>query len=177
MVERLAVNQNVVCSSHTWGVLLGLSRFERLTLRLSGVYSNQLSYKPKDIQNMPTIFQLYKTPRVKKLRPSKTPALQYCPQKKGVVVKVLTRTPRKPNSAIRKITRLRLVSTQKKTVAYIPGEGHNLQQYSTVLIRGGRVKDLPGVKYHLIRGVLDFAPLKSRKTSRSKYGVKKKNVV
>jgi small subunit ribosomal protein S12 len=124
---------------------------------------------------MPTIFQLYKKPRISKTRPSKTPALQQCPQKKGVVVKVLTRTPRKPNSAIRKITRLRLLSNRKRVVAYIPGEGHNLQQYSTVLIRGGRVKDLPGVKYHLIRGILDFAPLKTRKTARSKYGVKKKH--
>ena len=122
---------------------------------------------------MPTIYQLYKLPRINKNRPSKVPALQRSPHKKGVVIKVLTRTPRKPNSAIRKITRLRLFSNRRRIVAYIPGEGHNLQQYSTVLIRGGRVKDLPGVKYHLIRGVYDFAPLKTRKTARSKYGLKK----
>lgn len=122
---------------------------------------------------MPTVYQLYKIPRITKNRSSKVPALQECPHKKGVVIKVLTRTPRKPNSAIRKITRLRLLSTRKSVVAYIPGEGHSLQQYSTVLIRGGRVKDLPGVKYHLVRGVLDFTSLKNRKTARSKYGVKR----
>jgi small subunit ribosomal protein S12 len=123
---------------------------------------------------MPTINQLARIPRTNKKRQNKVPALQGCPQKKGVVIKVLTRTPRKPNSAIRKITRIRLLSNRKRVVAYIPGEGHTLQQYSTVLIRGGRVKDLPGVKYHLIRGVLDFVPLKNRKTARSKYGVKRK---
>lgn len=121
---------------------------------------------------MPTINQLTKNPRCGKTRSSTTPALRQCPQKKGIIVKVLTRTPRKPNSAIRKISRLRL-SNAKRVVAYIPGEGHNLQEYSTVLIRGGRVKDLPGVKYHLIRGVYDFLPLLKRKTARSKYGVKK----
>lgn len=121
---------------------------------------------------MPTISQLYRVPRIKIIKSLKMPALQKCPQKKGVVLKVLTRTPRKPNSAIRKITKVRLFSNRKQIVAYIPGEGHNLQQYSTILIRGGRVKDLPGVKYHLIRGVYDFEPLKTKKTSRSKYGVK-----
>jgi small subunit ribosomal protein S12 len=123
---------------------------------------------------MTTFYQLSRNPRVSKRRSSKVPALQKCPQKKGVVVKVLTRTPRKPNSAIRKIAKVRLLSNRKRVVAYIPGEGHNLQQYSTVLIRGGRVKDLPGVKYHLIRGILDFASLTGRKTARSKYGVKRK---
>jgi small subunit ribosomal protein S12 len=153
--------------------LLGLSRFERLTLRLSGVYSNQLSYKPQYSTNqMPTIQQLFSKPRFRKIKRIKIPALKQCPQKKGVVIKVLTRTPRKPNSATRKITRIRVISTRKQVVAYIPGEGHNLQQYSTILIRGGRVKDLPGVKYHLIRGVYDFEPLKLKKVSRSKYGVK-----
>merc|ERR1712032_428563 len=96
------------------------------------------------------------------------------PQKKGFCLKVFTRTPKKPNSAIRKLVRLRLTNNVKIN-AYVPGEGHNLQEYSTVLIRGGRVKDLPGIKYHLIRGQLDFAGLKIRKTSRSKYGVKKNN--
>lgn len=121
---------------------------------------------------MTTTQQLYRTPRIRKVKPFKIPALQQCPQKKGVVVKVLTRTPRKPNSAIRKITKVRLFSSRRQVVAYIPGEGHNLQQYSTILMRGGRVKDLPGVKYHLIRGVYDFEPLKTKKVSRSKYGVK-----
>jgi len=93
-------------------------------------------------------------------------------KKKGLCIKVFTRTPKKPNSAIRKLARLRL-SNNIKVNAYIPGEGHNLQDYSTVLIRGGRVKDLPGIKYHLVRGKYDFAGLKSRKTSRSKYGTKK----
>ena len=122
---------------------------------------------------MPTINQLCRPFRSGKKRNSKRPALQKCPQKKGIVVKVLTRTPKKPNSAIRKVTKLRLTN-QLRVISYIPGEGHNLQEYSTVLIRGGRVKDLPGVKYHLIRGVYDFQPLLKRKTSRSKFGVKKK---
>jgi len=121
---------------------------------------------------MPTINQLGKKIRGGKQRISTRPALQRCPQKKGIVVKVFTRTPKKPNSAIRKVCRIRL-SNKLRVVSYIPGQGHNLQEYSTVLIRGGRVKDLPGVKYHLIRGVYDFQPLKDRKSARSKYGVKK----
>lgn len=121
---------------------------------------------------MPTINQLCNNKRKKKFRLNKTPALMSCPQKKGLCIKVFTRTPKKPNSAIRKLARLRL-SNNIKVNAYIPGEGHNLQDYSTVLIRGGRVKDLPGIKYHLVRGKYDFAGLKSRKTSRSKYGTKK----
>jgi len=121
---------------------------------------------------MPTINQLCNNKRKKKIKQNKTPALTYCPQKKGLCIKVFTRTPKKPNSAIRKLARLRL-SNNIKVNAYIPGEGHNLQDYSTVLIRGGRVKDLPGIKYHLVRGKYDFAGLKSRKTARSKYGTKK----
>jgi small subunit ribosomal protein S12 len=120
---------------------------------------------------MPTINQYYKAPRSGKKRRSTRPALQKCPQKKGIVIKVLTRTPKKPNSAIRKVSRLRL-SNRLKVFSYIPGEGHNLQEYSTVLIRGGRVKDLPGIKYHLVRGVYDFIGLIKRKTQRSKFGVK-----
>ena len=123
---------------------------------------------------MPTIHQLNAPLRTGKTKQCKRPALKGCPQKKGVIIKVLTRTPKKPNSAIRKVSRLRL-SNRLKVIGYIPGEGHNLQEYSTVLLRGGRVKDLPGVKYHLVRGVYDFLPLKTRKTARSKYGVKKKN--
>jgi small subunit ribosomal protein S12 len=121
---------------------------------------------------MPTINQLCKTPRRFKLRRKKTPALQENPQKKGVCVKIFLRTPKKPNSALRKLARLRLTNG-KRVSAYIPGEGHNLQEYSTVLMRGGRVKDLPGIKYTLVRGKLDLSGLKSRKTSRSKYGAKK----
>ena len=121
---------------------------------------------------MPTYQQLIRKPRKAKNRSKRVPALQRCPQKKGVCIKIFLRTPKKPNSALRKLTRLRLTNN-KKIMAYIPGEGHNLQEYSTVLIRGGRVKDLPGIKYHLIRGKLDFNGLKERKTSRSKYGTKK----
>ena len=121
---------------------------------------------------MPTINQLCRTKRKIKKRLNKTPALGRCPQKKGICLKVFLRTPKKPNSALRKLVKLRLMSNKKIVTAYIPGEGHNLQDYSAVLIRGGRVKDLPGVKYHLIRGKLDFLGLKTRKTSRSKYGSK-----
>lgn len=121
---------------------------------------------------MPTINQLCKKKRLLKKRRQKTPALNTCPQKKGVCTKIFIRTPKKPNSALRKLARLRLTNG-KKISAYIPGEGHNLQEYSTVLIRGGRVKDLPGIKYHLVRGKLDFSGLKDRKTSRSKYGTKR----
>jgi small subunit ribosomal protein S12 len=119
-----------------------------------------------------TINQLCKKIRKKKKVLNRAPALEGCPQKKGVCLKVFTRTPKKPNSALRKVARLR-ISTKKKISAYIPGEGHTLQEYSTVLMRGGRVKDLPGIKYHLIRGKFDFLGLKNRKTSRSKYGTKK----
>lgn len=110
--------------------------------------------------------------RVKKQRKSKTPALMRNPQLRGVCVKVFTRTPKKPNSAIRKVAKLRL-SNKKIVESYIPGEGHTLQEYSVVLMRGGRVPDLPGVKYHCVRGKYDFKEVKNRKTSRSKYGVKK----
>jgi small subunit ribosomal protein S12 len=121
---------------------------------------------------MPTISQLLKSPRKPKPKRNKTPALEGCPQKKGVCLKVYIVTPKKPNSALRKVARLRL-SNNRRVTAYIPGEGHNLQQYSTVLMRGGRVKDLPGIKYHLVRGKYDFLGMKNRKVSRSKYGTKK----
>ena len=110
--------------------------------------------------------------RKRKKTINKTPALMKCPQRKGVCLKIVIRTPKKPNSALRKTAKLKL-SNSKKIVAYIPGEGHNLQQYSSVLMRGGRVKDLPGVKYHLIRGKYDFSGIKSRKTARSRYGTKR----
>ena len=121
---------------------------------------------------MPTINQLCRKKRSIKRRRNKVPALDMSPQKKGVCTKIFLRTPKKPNSALRKLATLRLTNG-KKVAAYIPGEGHNLQEYSTVLIRGGRVKDLPGIKYQLIRGKLDLLGIKNRKTSRSKYGAKK----
>lgn len=121
---------------------------------------------------MPTINQLCRIGRLSKLKRNKVPALQSSPQKKGICLKVFLRTPKKPNSALRKLARLKLTNG-KKITAYIPGEGHKLQEYSIVLIRGGRVKDLPGIKYHLVRGKLDFMGLKNRKTSRSKYGTKR----
>ena len=121
---------------------------------------------------MPTINQLIKKSRVKPVARNKVPALERQPLKRGVCIKVYTTTPKKPNSALRKLVKLRLTNN-KKIMAYVPGEGHKLQEYSTVIIRGGRVKDLPGIKYHLVRGKLDFSGLNERKTSRSKYGAKK----
>jgi len=120
---------------------------------------------------MPTCNQVCRNPRTNKRKIKRTPALEKCPQKKGICTKLVLRAPKKPNSALRKLAKLRLTN-KKHIYAYIPGEGHNLQEYSTVLIRGGRVKDLPGVKYHIIRGKLDLLGLKNRKTSRSKYGTK-----
>jgi small subunit ribosomal protein S12 len=122
---------------------------------------------------MPTINQLCsKYSRERKRFKTKTPAMLQNPQCKGVCVKVFVRTPKKPNSALRKVVKLKLASG-KKIEAYIPGEGHNLQEYSVVLMRGGRVQDLPGVKYHLIRGKYDFQGVKNRKNARSRYGMKK----
>lgn len=121
---------------------------------------------------MPTIQQLIRSPRQKIQRRSKSPALKNCPQRRGVCTRVYTTTPKKPNSAIRKVARVRLTSGFEVT-AYIPGIGHNLQEHSVVLIRGGRVKDLPGVRYHIIRGALDSASVKNRLQGRSKYGTKK----
>ncbi len=121
---------------------------------------------------MPTINQLIKHGREKKKKKSKAPALEGCPQKRGVCVRVYTVTPKKPNSALRKVTRVRL-SNGIEVTAYIPGEGHNLQEHSIVLVRGGRVKDLPGVRYKVIRGALDAAGVQGRRQSRSKYGAKR----
>lgn len=121
---------------------------------------------------MPTINQLIRKNRVKVKSKSKSPALQGCPQKRGVCTRVYTTTPKKPNSALRKVARVRL-SNGIEVTAYIPGEGHNLQEHSIVLVRGGRVKDLPGVRYHIIRGTLDAAGVTDRKQGRSKYGTKK----
>ncbi|MGX7591192.1 30S ribosomal protein S12 [Candidatus Karelsulcia muelleri] len=122
---------------------------------------------------MPTIQQLIKKGRKKRKNPRKSLALNHCPQCRGVCLRVYTTTPKKPNSAMRKVARVRL-SNGKEVNAYIPGEGHNLQEHSIVLIRGGRVKDLPGVRYHIIRGALDTLGVKDRNKSRSKYGTKKK---
>ena len=124
---------------------------------------------------MPTINQLVKRGRVKPKVRNKVPALEASPQKRGVCTRVYTTTPKKPNSALRKVARVRL-SNGFEVTSYIPGEGHNLQDYSVVLIQGGRVKDLPGVKYHIIRGKLDLQGLKKRVTSRSKYGAKKPKI-
>lgn len=123
---------------------------------------------------MPTIQQLIRTKRKVLKKKSKSPALKLCPQKRAICTRVYTTTPKKPNSALRKVTRVRLSSGLEVT-AYIPGIGHNLQEHSVVLIRGGRVKDLPGVRYHIIRGSLDSAGVKNRKQGRSKYGAKKQN--
>ena len=120
---------------------------------------------------MQTINQLVRKGRKKILKKSKSVDLGECPQKKGVCLQVMTRTPKKPNSALRKVARVRLTNG-KEVTAYIPGEGHNLQEHSIVLIRGGRVPDLPGVKYHMIRGKLDTAGVEGRKRGRSKYGAK-----
>ena len=121
---------------------------------------------------MPTINQLVRKGRVKILSKNKAPALDACPQKRGVCTRVYTTTPKKPNSALRKVARVRLTNGIEVT-SYIPGEGHNLQEHSIVLIRGGRVKDLPGVRYHIIRGTLDTSGVEDRKKGRSKYGAKK----
>lgn len=121
---------------------------------------------------MPTIQQLIRKGRKNKIRKTTAPAMQSCPQKRGVCTRVYTTTPKKPNSALRKVARVRLTNGIEVT-AYIPGEGHNLQEHSIVLIRGGRVKDLPGVRYHIIRGTLDTAGVEGRTQSRSLYGTKR----
>ncbi|GAB6183999.1 30S ribosomal protein S12 [Thermodesulfovibrio sp.] len=121
---------------------------------------------------MPTIAQLVKKGREKVEKKTKSPALQSCPQRRGVCVRVYTTTPKKPNSALRKVAKVRLTNGVE-VIAYIPGEGHNLQEHSIVLVRGGRVKDLPGVRYHIVRGTLDCAGVNNRRKSRSKYGTKR----
>ena len=121
---------------------------------------------------MPTINQLVRKGREKIIKRNKVPALEACPQKRGVCTRVYTTTPKKPNSALRKVARVKLTNGQEVS-AYIPGEGHNLQEHSVVLIRGGRVKDLPGVRYHILRGTLDTQGVEARKQRRSHYGTKK----
>jgi small subunit ribosomal protein S12 len=121
---------------------------------------------------MATINQLVRTPREPKSYKSASPALENCPQRRGVCTRVYTTTPKKPNSALRKVAKVRLTN-QQEIISYIGGEGHNLQEHSVVLVRGGRVKDLPGVRYHIVRGSLDLQGVKDRKQSRSKYGAKR----
>lgn len=121
---------------------------------------------------MPTIQQLVRHGRSDKVKRTKSPALQACPQKRGVCLQVKTKTPKKPNSALRKVAWVRL-SNGQEVIAYIGGEGHNLQEHSIVLVRGGRVKDLPGVRYHIVRGTLDCASVEARRQGRSKYGAKR----
>ena len=121
---------------------------------------------------MPTVNQLIRKPRGAKPKRNKVPALQQCPQKRAVCTRVYTTTPKKPNSALRKVAKVRLTNGYE-VVSYIPGEGHNLQEHSVVMIRGGRVKDLPGVRYHIIRGTLDTQGVKDRRQRRSKYGAKR----
>ena len=123
---------------------------------------------------MATINQLVRKPRVRKREKSNVPALEACPQKRGVCTRVYTTTPKKPNSALRKVARVRLTSGYEVT-AYIPGVGHNLQEHSVVLVRGGRVQDLPGVRYHIVRGTLDSLGVEGRGRGRSKYGVKRQS--
>jgi small subunit ribosomal protein S12 len=123
-------------------------------------------------QQMPTVNQLIRKPRVTQHAKKKVPALQQSPQKRGVCTRVYTTTPKKPNSALRKVAKVRLTNGFE-VIGYIPGEGHNLQEHSVVMIRGGRVKDLPGVRYHILRGVLDTQGVKNRKQRRSKYGAKR----
>ncbi len=121
---------------------------------------------------MPTINQLIRKGRDRLKSRSKSPALENCPQRRGVCLQVMTRTPKKPNSALRKVAKVRLTNGTE-IIAYIPDEGHNLQEHSIVLVRGGRVKDLPGVRYHIVRGTLDALGVEKRRRSRSKYGVKR----
>jgi len=121
---------------------------------------------------MPTINQLVRKPRRKQIKKNKVPALEKCPQKRGVCTRVYTTTPKKPNSALRKVARIRLTNGYE-VIGYIGGEGHNLQEHNAVIIRGGRVKDLPGVRYHVVRGTLDTQGVKDRKQGRSKYGAQK----
>ncbi len=130
---------------------------------------NKILKKGKDV---PTINQLVKRERKRVIKKSKSPALVKCPQRRGVCTRVYTTTPKKPNSALRKVAKVRLTSGFE-VISYIGGEGHNLQEHSIVLVRGGRVKDLPGVKYHIVRGALDAAGVANRKVARSKYGTKK----
>ena len=142
---------------------------------MSGKCRSRISTVSRELENdsrMPTINQLVRKGRQKIKVKSKSPALANCPQRRGVCVQVMTRTPKKPNSALRKVAKVRLTNGQE-VIAYIPGEGHNLQEHSIVLVRGGKVKDLPGVRYHIVRGTLDSLGVDGRRRGRSKYGAKR----
>jgi small subunit ribosomal protein S12 len=139
---------------------------------LSVLFLSSERIPKKRDSKMPTINQLVRAGRRKVTVKSKSPALVKCPQRRGVCVQVMTRTPKKPNSALRKVAKVRLTNGQE-VIAYIPGEGHNLQEHSIVLVRGGRVKDLPGVRYHIVRGTLDSLGVDGRRRGRSKYGAKR----
>jgi len=139
---------------------------------LVNVFGSPTTAAYESVSCMPTISQLVRQGRKRKARKATAPALQSCPQKRGVCVRVYTSTPKKPNSALRKVARVRLTNGIEVT-SYIPGEGHTLQEHSVVLIRGGRVKDLPGVRYHIIRGTLDATGVDARRQGRSKYGAKR----
>lgn len=139
---------------------------------MKNIYLCALKYIKFKDKNMPTIQQLVRKGRKTITSKSKSPALDSCPQRRGVCTRVYTTTPKKPNSAMRKVARVRLTN-QKEVNAYIPGEGHNLQEHSIVMVRGGRVKDLPGVRYHIIRGTLDTQGVAKRMQARSKYGAKR----
>jgi small subunit ribosomal protein S12 len=146
---------------------------ESLLRGLSGFFVARITTSDGPLlEKMPTINQLIRKGRRKVSVKSKSPALTDCPQRRGVCVQVMTRTPKKPNSALRKVAKVRLTNGQE-VIAYIPGEGHNLQEHSIVLVRGGRVKDLPGVRYHIVRGTLDSLGVDGRRRSRSKYGAKR----
>ena len=150
-------------------------RFFAISVPCVRVYmweSSKVNNKQIKQVTMPTIQQLVRKGRAELIDKSKSPALDSCPQRRGVCVRVYTTTPKKPNSAMRKVARVRLTN-QKEVNAYIPGEGHNLQEHSIVMVRGGRVKDLPGVRYHIVRGTLDTAGVANRLQRRSKYGAKR----
>jgi small subunit ribosomal protein S12 len=149
----------------------GLSCFHRAIFKEQPVFTKKTFYNLEK-NCMATINQLVRKPRKRKVSKSDVPALQACPQRRGVCTRVYTTTPKKPNSALRKVCRVRLTSGYEVT-SYIGGEGHNLQEHSVVLIRGGRVKDLPGVRYHTVRGTLDTAGVNGRTQRRSKYGTKR----
>ena len=167
MIAALAV---VLCFGERRPREMGV---ERSRFRVSATVQDEAYRKIESRKgSMPTINQLIRKPRVAPVSRSKVPAMQQSPQKRGVCTRVYTTTPKKPNSALRKVAKIRLTNAFE-VIGYIPGEGHNLQEHSVVMIRGGRVKDLPGVRYHIIRGVLDTQGVKDRKQRRSKYGAKR----
>jgi small subunit ribosomal protein S12 len=160
------------------GVIARSTRMARFRFARAGggarakANARAIRLRTRDEGEMPTINQLIRKPRVQVKARNKVPALQASPQKRGVCTRVYTTTPKKPNSALRKVAKVRLTNGFE-VIGYIPGEGHNLQEHSVVMIRGGRVKDLPGVRYHILRGVLDTQGVKNRKQRRSKYGAKR----